>query len=60
MRDGDVRTDVDLRSMADVITEVCVSFGDRLLSGDVGSRQSDLLDAIIETVLFGVIAERRS
>lgn len=59
VRDGDVRTDVDLRSMADVITEICVSFGDRLLSGDVGNRQSDLLDAIIETVLFGVIAERR-
>ncbi len=60
VRDGDVRTDVDLRCMADVITEVCVSFGDRLLSGDVSDRGTDLLDAIIETVLFGVIAERRS
>ena len=60
VRDGDVRTDLDLRSMADVITEVCVRFGDRLLSDPSSNRESDLLDAIIETVLFGVIAERRN
>ncbi len=60
VRDGDVRSDIDLESMADVVTEVCVGFGDRLLSGNVGGRENELLDAIIETVLFGVIAPRRS
>jgi hypothetical protein len=58
VREGDVRTDVDLQHMADLITEVCVRFGDRLLSGDLNDRGPHLLDAIIETVLFGVIARR--
>jgi AcrR family transcriptional regulator len=58
VREGDVRTDVDLQHMAVLITEVCVRFGDRLLSGDLNDRGPQLLDAIIETVLFGVIARR--
>jgi AcrR family transcriptional regulator len=56
--EGDVRTDVDLLRMADVITEVCVGFGNRLMSGDVPDADSTLLDAIIETILFGVIVKR--
>jgi len=58
VREGEVRTDVDVDSMAEVITEVCVRFGDRLLSGDVGEADSGLLDAIIETLLFGVVSKQ--
>ena len=58
VRDGDVRTDLDLGNMADVITEVCVRFGDRLVSGDFPEEQGDLLEAVIETLLHGVVVHR--
>lgn len=58
VREGDVRTDLDVRRMAEVITEVCVRFGDRLLSSDPGQDESELLDTIIETLLHGVSARR--
>jgi AcrR family transcriptional regulator len=60
VRTGDVRTDLDLGRMADVITEVCVRFGDRLLSSGGDERESELLDVIIETLLHGVIAQREA
>jgi TetR/AcrR family fatty acid metabolism transcriptional regulator len=55
---GDVRTDLDLARMADVITEVCVRFGDQLVAGDREQGDADLLDTIIETLLHGVIVPR--
>jgi AcrR family transcriptional regulator len=55
---GDVRTDLDLARMADVITEVCVRFGDQLVAGDREQGDADLLDTIIETLLHGVIIPR--
>jgi AcrR family transcriptional regulator len=60
VRTGDVRTDLDVGRMADVITEVCVRFGDRLLSSDCDEGETELLDAIIETLLHGVIAHREA
>jgi AcrR family transcriptional regulator len=58
VRSGEVRSDLDLERMADVITEVCVRFGDRLLSGGLDEGGTKLLDAIIETLLHGVIIHR--
>jgi AcrR family transcriptional regulator len=58
MRTGEVRSDLDLGRMADVITEVCVRFGDRLLSGDLDEGETNLLDTVIETLLHGVIIHR--
>lgn len=58
VRAGEVRTDVDLERMADVITEVCVRFNDLLLAGDVERETPGLLEAIVETLLHGVIAAR--
>jgi TetR/AcrR family fatty acid metabolism transcriptional regulator len=55
---GDVRTDLDLARMADVITEVCVRFGDQLVAGNREQGDADLLDTIIETLLHGVIVPR--
>ena len=55
---GEVRTDLDRARMADVITEVCVRFSDQLMSGDRDETQADLLDAIVETLLHGVIVQR--
>ena len=60
VRAGDVRTDLDLDNMASVITEVCVRFGDRLLSGDLNEGETELLEAIIETLLHGVIVHREA
>ncbi len=57
-RTGDVRTDLDPDRMTDVITEVCVRFGDLLLAGDVGRATPGLLEAIVETLLHGVIVPR--
>ena len=56
--EGEVRSDLDLLRMADVIAEVCVRFGDRLVSGERREEDPELLDAIIETLLFGVIAKK--
>ena len=58
VRTGEVRSDLDLGRMADTITEVCVRFGDRLLSGDLEGGTTKLLDTIIETLLHGVIIHR--
>lgn len=55
---GEVRSDLDLARMAEVITEVCVRFGDRLVTSDRDEAESELLDAIIETLLHGVIVQR--
>ncbi|MBJ19488.1 MAG: hypothetical protein CL933_08685 [Deltaproteobacteria bacterium] len=60
VRTGDVRTDLDLARMADVITEVCVRFGDRLLLSAPDTGDTALLDTIIETLLHGVIAHREA
>ena len=60
VRSGEVRSDLDLERMVDVITEVCVRFGDRLLSGDLDEGGTKLLDAIIETLLHGVIIHREA
>ena len=60
VRTGDVRRDLDVDRMADVITEVCVRFGDRLLSSERDAGETELLDAIIETLLHGVIAQREA
>ncbi len=57
---GEVRTDLDLGRMSDVITEVCVRFGDRLLSSDCVADETELLHTIIETLLHGVIAQRET
>lgn len=57
-RAGEVRTDLELGRMADVITEVCVRFGDQLVSGDRDETGTALSDAIIETLLHGVIVQR--
>ncbi len=58
MRTGEIRTDLDRARMADVITEVCVRFGDLLISGDEGRLLPELLDTIVETLLHGVVAAR--
>ncbi|MBW2498018.1 MAG: TetR/AcrR family transcriptional regulator [Deltaproteobacteria bacterium] len=58
VRAGEVRTDLDAERMADVITEVCIRFGDRLVSGDQERAEPTLLEAIIETLLHGVIVHR--
>jgi AcrR family transcriptional regulator len=58
VRSGDVRTDLDLASMADVITEVCVRFADRMVSGDLRQERTELLEAVVETLLHGVIVHR--
>ncbi|MBW2270968.1 MAG: TetR/AcrR family transcriptional regulator [Deltaproteobacteria bacterium] len=60
VRGGDVRTDLDLDNMAGVITEVCVRFGERLLAGDMNAGQTELLEAIVETLLHGVIVHREA
>lgn len=58
VREGGVRTDLPLANMAEVVTEVCVRFVDRLLAGDLRQQESELLDAIVETVLHGVVVHR--
>jgi AcrR family transcriptional regulator len=55
---GEVRTDLDVARMAEVITEVCVRFGDRLLLSGSNEGEVELLNTIIETLLHGVIAQR--
>ena len=53
---GDVRTDLDLGRMADVITEICCCFVNRLLSSH--DDEGPLLDAVVETLLHGVVVNR--
>jgi AcrR family transcriptional regulator len=60
VRSGEVRTDLDLVSMADVITEVCVRFADRMVSGDLCHEPTELLEAVVETLLHGVIVHGES
>ena len=55
---GEIRGDLDVHQMADVIAEVCVRFGDRLLASGSEPAQAELLDAIVETLLHGVVASR--
>jgi TetR/AcrR family transcriptional regulator len=57
VRRGEVRTDLDLAAMADVITEVCEGFANRLMSGTAGDADPRLLDTVIEIALHGVVAK---
>jgi len=58
LQSGDVRSDLEPDRMADVISEICVRFVDPLLAGDVEPVAPGLLDAIVETLLHGVIVAR--
>jgi AcrR family transcriptional regulator len=53
--DGEIRRDLDLEPMVDVITEVCEGFADRLMSGRTPDADPKLLETIVETVLHGVV-----
>jgi AcrR family transcriptional regulator len=53
---GEVRADLDVERMADVVTELCEGFANRLMSGRPS--RPELLETIIETVLHGVVARR--
>lgn len=57
--EGEIRADIELANVAEVITELCVSFVNRLLSSRDSAENSQLLETVIETVLFGVVAKRR-
>ncbi len=59
VREGDVRTDLDVSRMAEVIAEVCVRFGDRLVAGELDGRDPRMTETIVETLSFGVVARRR-
>lgn len=59
VRAGEIRTDLDVANLAEVITEICVRFVDRLLAGDLGAKELELRDAIIETILHGVVVHAR-
>jgi AcrR family transcriptional regulator len=55
VRAGEVRTDLSLSNMAEVITEICVRFVDRLLASDLSDEGPGVRDAVIETLLHGVV-----
>jgi len=55
VREGSVRGDLDATRVADVLTEVCEAFANRLISGRDGDPDPRLHDAILETVLHGVV-----
>ena len=59
-RSGEIREDLDLAHMALVLTEVCEAFANRLIAGAPDAGDPALLDAVIETVLYGVVATRRT
>ena len=59
VRRGDVRSDLDLEDMAHVVSEVFVSYTLLVLAGEdqqVGDRR---VEAVIETLLHGVIVSAR-
>lgn len=53
VRDGEIRGDLDPAPMADVLTEVCEAFANRLISERAGDPDL-LLHTVLETVLRGV------
>lgn len=54
--ESQVRGDLDLARVADVITELCEGFANRLLAGHPADPA--LLETMIETVLHGVVGDR--
>ena len=50
---GEIRGDLDLSRVADVVTELCEGFANRLLAGHPADPA--LLETLIETVLHGVV-----
>ena len=59
VRDAEIRSDLDLERMVDVITEVCEGFANRLMSGRAHDFDPRLIETIVETVLHGVVAKSR-
>ena len=56
MGNGEIREDIALDHMAVVLTEVCEAFANRLIAGEPDAADPRLLDAVVETVLYGVTA----
>ncbi len=56
VRRGDVRSDLDAHDMAHVVAEVFVSYTLLVLAGENDQVSARRVDAVIETLLHGVIA----
>lgn len=55
VRSGQLRGDLALEPMVDVVTELCEGFASRLTSGRAPEADDRLLEALIQTLLHGLV-----
>jgi len=53
---GDVRADLALDDLTDVITEIFSTYSDHIVTGEITSVSARRVEAIIETILHGIVA----
>jgi AcrR family transcriptional regulator len=57
VRDDEIRADLGVQHMAIFLTEVCEAFANRLIAGTDDAGDAGLLEAVVETALYGVVAK---
>ena len=57
VRRGDVRSDLQVEDLAHVVSEVFLAYADHIVSGDTDGLGERRIEAILETLLHGLIAK---
>ena len=57
VRRGDVRSDLQVEDLAHVVSEVFLAYADHIVSGDTDGLGERRIEAIVETLLHGLIAK---
>lgn len=57
VRRGDVRTDLHIEDLAHVVSEVFLAYADHIVSGETDGLGERRIEAILETLLHGLIAK---
>ena len=57
VRQGDVRSDLQVEDLAHVVSEVFLAYADHIVSGETDGLGERRIEAILETLLHGLIAK---
>jgi len=60
VRRGDVRNDLNIEDLAHVVSEVFLAYADHIVSGETDGLGERRIEAILETLLHGLIAKPNS
>ena len=60
LADVEIRDDVDVEHMTLVVSELCHAFVNRVIAGSPDDEDPRVVDAVVETVLYGVVAKPRA